>query len=105
MAQVISARDYGPGASVVDTSRPFRVAIKFEEEAGRWARASITLRGAGGGALSLAMAPPAYLSSLTPELQSGMRLVFSYWYPRPSSTQTHHSTPKSSAAHVEAHGL
>ena len=60
VAQLLSAAEYGPGRTTVDTRRPFRVSVFFGEEAGVWAEAEVTLRGASGRSASFAVAKASY---------------------------------------------
>ena len=77
----LSAEQYGPGSSVIDTQRPFRVHSYFGTDAGgTWNDLIVTLEGASGATASLSVpAQIGYFASLSPELALGVTPVMSYW--------------------------
>ena len=73
-SRAFSSTEYGPGASKIDTRRPFRVHTSFAE-----GRMGTTLEQEGRTIGPFAMAPPSYVRRLAAAFASGFAIVASYW--------------------------
>lgn len=75
---------YGPGANVVDTAKPFRVAAYFATDDGtangKLRAVAMTLTGDGGASLKFEVsASDEYLAVLSEAIRAGMTPTASYW--------------------------
>ena len=73
-----SKADYDPGASTIDTTKPFTVATAFEGGGVQLTGLSVTLEQEGR-KLSYKAADAGYLGALSGAVAAGMTPVLSYW--------------------------
>ena len=73
-SRAFTSAEYGPGASKIDTRRPFRVHTSFAD-----GRMGTTLEQEGRTIGPFAMAPPSYVRRLAAAFASGFAIVASYW--------------------------
>jgi len=76
--QAFSAKEYGPGGSHVDTTKPFKASVSFATDSnGRLVDVLLTLEGAK--TLSASVVSSDYALDFTFPLMAGMTPVISYW--------------------------